>query len=76
MKSVCRLWVLIVAAIVLASCSSSDEDSSKNKIEETTDAVAQKAIESIKQPIEQAKHARELVEQHNKKLQEASKQQQ
>ncbi len=76
MKSVCRLWVLIVAAIVLAACSSSDEDSSKNKIEETTDAVAQKDIESIKQPIEQAKHARELVEQHNKKVQEASKQQQ
>ena len=59
---------LILATLILitfSACSNSDERATKGPIEQTTDKIAKQAVNNIKTPIDQAKLARELTEQHN-----------
>ena len=65
----------VLCFLILSSCSSSEEPEKKGIIEQTTDKIAQEAISSIKTPIEQAKLAKEIQENHNRKVQEAIDQQ-
>lgn len=56
-------FTLIV--LMLAACSSPDEKDKAPAQENSTDKIAQEAIMAIKTPIENAKLAKELIEQHN-----------
>lgn len=62
--------LLLLCFLMISSCSSSDDPEETGIIEQTTDKIAQKAISSIKTPIEQAKLAREIQENHNRKIEE------
>jgi len=70
-----RLVLLLVLFSILSSCSSSEEPEKTGIIKQTTDKIAQDTITSIKNPIEQAKLAKEIQENHNRKVQEAIDQQ-
>ncbi len=63
--------LLLFCFLLLSSCSSSEEPEKRGVIEQTTDKIAQKAISSIKTPIEQAKLAREIQESHNRDIEAA-----
>lgn len=65
--------VLIVAALV-GACSGSDEKPEGTSIKEGTDAIAEKGIQAIKTPLDQAKRAKALTEQHNRAIEEGTKQ--
>jgi len=67
--------LLALLLLMFSSCSSSEEDESKGAIEQTTDKIAQEAVARIKDPLDQAKLARELTEAHNQATEEAAKQQ-
>lgn len=70
-----QILLFIFLTFVLSSCSSSEEQEEKGVIEQTTDAISQEAIDRIKTPIDQAKLAKELMENHNRTVEEAVKQQ-
>ena len=55
----------IMICFALAACSGSEEPDGQSKIKETQEKIAAEAVESIKTPIDQAKLARQLTEQHN-----------
>ena len=50
---------------MFSACSSSDEPAEKGPIEQSTDKIAEQAVNTIKAPIDQAKSAKKLTEQHN-----------
>lgn len=60
-----RIILSALVLIMFSACSSSDERAKKGPIELTTDKIAEQAVNSIKTPIDQAKLAKELTEQHN-----------
>lgn len=60
-----RVLLLALVVLMLAACSSSDEQVEKGRIEQKTDKIAKEAVQSIKTPIEKANAAKELTEQHN-----------
>lgn len=65
----------LIVAIGCAACTGSDEEKKEGAVKQATDAVAQKAIDHMKTPIDQAKRAKELTESHNKAVEDATKQQ-
>ncbi len=66
LRTVCTILFLLM----FSACSNSDEPSEKGPIEQTTDKIAQEAVRSIKTPIDKAKLAKELSEQHNTAIRE------
>ncbi len=62
------IWSFIFL-FLFSACSNSDEPAEKGRIEQTTDKIAQEAVQSIKTPIDKAKIAQELSEQHNNAVQ-------
>jgi hypothetical protein len=60
-----RIILSFVILVMLTACSSSEDQVEENRITETTDKIAHEAVNSIKTPINQAKLAKELTEQHN-----------
>jgi hypothetical protein len=66
--------VFALIVVVLSSCSNSEEKEKTGAIEQTTDKIAQEAVETIKKPIEQARMAKELVEIQNRSVEKAVEQ--
>lgn len=60
-----KIVLTALVLIILCACSSSDEQAEKGRIKQTTDKIAHEAVSAIKTPIDQAKMAKELTEQHN-----------
>ncbi len=60
---------------IFSACSNSDEPVEKGRIEQTTDKIAQQAVQSIKIPIDKARSAKELTEQHNSAVEKNTNQQ-
>ncbi|MBW2683105.1 MAG: hypothetical protein JRC69_06025 [Deltaproteobacteria bacterium] len=71
-----RLLFPALFFLILSSCSSSEDQEKQTGIEQTTEKIAQEAIDYIKTPIDQAKMAKELSESHNRMVEDAVKQQQ
>lgn len=69
------ILLLVLFSSMLSSCSSSEESEQDGIIKKTTDEMAQQAVSSIKTPIEQAKLAKEIQENHNREVQETIDQQ-
>ncbi len=55
------------------SCSNSEDSNEKSVIKETQDKIAQEAINYIKVPLDQAKEAGKLANEHNRQIEEALK---
>ena len=58
---------------MIVSCSDSKEKDKQNAVERITERIANDAVSSIKTPIEKAKLAKEMVENHNSRVKEAEK---
>lgn len=74
MKTILSLMSLVVMIIFMTSCTNSEEGDGGKTLTEKAEAIGQQRAEAIKTPLDQAKRARELTEQHNKILQDAAKQ--
>jgi len=70
LKGVCLYSLLAAVLLLTISCSNSEDPSEKSVIRETQDKVAQKMTNSIKDPVDKAKMAAELINQHNQKVEE------
>ncbi len=69
-----RFVVSQVAILLLTlSCSNSEDSNEKGVIKETQDKIAQEAINYIKVPLDQAKEAGKLANEHNRQIEEALK---
>jgi len=69
------IFLLPLVLLVILSCSSSEEEEKASIVEETTNKISQDIVDSIKTPIEQAKLAKEIQENHNRRVQETIDQQ-
>jgi hypothetical protein len=58
---------------MLAACSNSEEQVEQDRIQQTTDKIAQEVVNSIKTPIDRANLAKKLTEQHNSTIEENTK---
>lgn len=63
------LIVFLVSPLMM-SCSDEKEKEEKGKIEQFTDKTADKGIEYIKTPLDSARKAQELANQHTEQMQE------
>ncbi len=70
-----RLLLPALFFLILSSCSNSEEQKEPTIIEQSTEKIAQEAIDYIKTPIDQAKLAKEISESHNRMVEEAANQQ-
>lgn len=66
------ILILAMGLALIAGCSSSQDDEGTKTLKEKAAAIGQEGAEAIKSPLDQAKKARELTEQHNKAMQESS----
>ena len=71
MKKAFSVCGVVLAMMLMAGCSGSDEETIQEKAEE----VGRQAAEQIKAPIEQAELAKQLQDAHNKQIEEAAKKQ-
>ncbi len=65
-----RAIVSALVVLLLSACSSSEDKTEQDSIKKTTDKIAHEAVDNIKAPIDQAKLAKELTEQHNSAIQD------
>lgn len=70
LKGVCLYIILVTVLLLTISCSNSEDPGEKGIIRETQDNVAEKVTNSIKDPVDKAKMAAELIDQHNQKVEE------
>ncbi|MCP4338815.1 MAG: hypothetical protein GY799_07980 [Desulfobulbaceae bacterium] len=73
MKTLKFCFVISQAFILLLtiSCSNSEDSNEKGVIKETQDKIAQDAINNIKDPLDQAKTARKLANEHTRQIEKA-----
>lgn len=76
MKTIKICFIISQAAVLLLtiSCSSSEESSEKGAIAKKQDEIAQRAVRSIKDPLERAKAVGELANERTQQIEEAQKQ--
>lgn len=67
-------FYFLLMVFMLGGCSTSDEKDDPTTTKLSTEKIAQDAINSIKTPIENAKIARQQIEEQNKRTEEALKQ--
>lgn len=68
------VWSILIICM-FSACSNSEEPTEKGHIEQTTDKIAQEAVQSMKAPIDKANLAKELTEQHNSAVEKNMNQQ-
>jgi len=68
-----KLFLSFLVLLMIVSCSDSKEKDKQNAVERITERIANDAVSSIKTPIEKAKLAKEMVENHNSRVKEAEK---
>lgn len=69
-----KTGLIILQAAVLSliiSCSNSEDSNETTGIKEAQDRIAQKAIDSIQGPIDQAKKAGEVANEYNRQIEQA-----
>lgn len=67
------LLLYALLCLILSSCSSSEEEKETGVIKRHNDKMVQKATDYIKNPIDQAKLAKEAQEKHNRMVEESIK---
>jgi len=67
---VCYVILSLAVLLLTTSCSDSKEQGEENVIKETQDKVARDMTNSIKDPIDKAKSAGELINKHNHDVEE------
>ncbi len=75
--TILRRGLIIFAALpffMISSCSDSEKEQTVPLIEQTTERIAQEAVDRIQTPIEKANLAKELQERHNLDVQQATEQ--
>jgi len=60
---------------LISSCSSPEDQEKKGVIEQTTETVAQEAVDRIKTPIDKAYQAKDLQESHTREVDESTERQ-
>lgn len=71
---VCFLNSQVAILLLTLSCSNSEDSKEKGVIKETQDKIAQDAVNYIKDPLDQAKAASKLANEHTRQIEEAQKQ--
>lgn len=71
---VCFAISQIAILLLTLSCSNSEDPNEKGAIKKTQDKIAQEATSYIKEPINKAKIASELADEHNQQIKDAQKQ--
>ena len=65
-----RFLISIICCLMLCACSQEEEEAGKeSSIDRATKAVADKAVEQIKTPLEKAEAVKEIEEQRRDELQ-------
>ncbi len=75
--TILKRTLIIFAALplfMISSCSDSEEEQTTTLIEQTTERIAQEAVDKIQTPIEKANLAKGLQERHNLGIQQATEQ--
>ena len=72
-SKICFVISQITLLLLIISCSNSEESSEQGVIKETQEKIAQEAVDYIKVPLDQAKAASELANEHTRQLEEALK---
>lgn len=68
---ICFVISLVAILLLTISCSDSENSNEKGVLKETQDKIAQDAINNIKVPLDKAKRASKLANEHNLKIEEA-----
>jgi len=63
-----RLLLATLVLLTLSSCSNSDDQKEKGRIEQTTDQIANEIETSIKTPLEKAELAKDIANKYNDKI--------
>lgn len=61
----------LYCCFMISSCSNSEEQKASDSIEKTTENIAREAVERIQAPIEKAKLAKKLQENHEREIEKA-----
>jgi hypothetical protein len=64
--------VYLLALIMLAACSSDSTENKESSTEKVTKEIADKAVAAIQDPLDKARKATEIVEQHNLQMEEGA----
>jgi len=70
MKCIKTCLVLFLAAVLLCSCSSNDEEEKEGRIETMTKEIGQEAVRAIKTPIEKAQAVADEQEERAREMDE------
>jgi hypothetical protein len=68
---ICFVISQIAILLLAISCSNSEDSNEKGVIKEKQDKIAQEMVDYIQVPLEQAKAASELANEHNRQIEEA-----
>lgn len=69
----CRhLFLFVLIAVALAACSGDADKDKKNAAEKMTSKVAEKAVQHIQAPLDQAREAASATEEHNTLVNDSS----
>lgn len=74
--TITRRGFIVLQLVILSltiSCSNSEDPGEKGVIKKTQDKIAQDAVDYIKSPIDQAKAASKLANEHTRQVEEAQK---
>ena len=69
-----RILLTVLVLFMLVSCSDSSEKDKQSAIDKTTEKIASEVVSSIKTPIDKAKMAQKLTDDHTRRVEEAAKQ--
>jgi len=73
MKKIFTFLLCCLAAVIFSSCSNDTEDKAPGPVQRMTDKVAEQAVQSIQQPLDQAKQAQAIINAHNDAVEKAVK---
>ena len=66
----CRFFCYILL-FLLGSCSGNNEDEGESILDDTPHEVAEKAVTAMNRPLDKARNAATVSEQHNRNIEEA-----
>jgi hypothetical protein len=73
-QKVCFVTSQVAILLLTISCSNSENSTEKDVVKETQDRIAEDAINYIKDPLDQAKTASKLANEHTRQIEETQQQ--
>ncbi len=67
-----HLFLFILTAVILAACSADTDNDKKSAPKKITDKVAEKAVQQIQGPLDKARAAAAVTEEHNQRIEDSS----